>query len=270
MPSPQTLTAYARTNAFQSAFARRAAERTVDVPGGFAALDDTYAHSRANNQVFIDGAPGSLDPRALPAVVDEVLAHLPHRMVSVLDDATGRACAPYLTEAGYTHSRYVVMLHEGPVPAAGAVRAARAAGAAAPAGPVGLEALRRPLARRWRGFLPVAGDEEIHHLVERRQTRLRGADSVRFIGARTPDGEVAAWADLYADPAAGTAQIEDLVTSEAHLGQGYGTAVLHAALRLAAHLPTRFLIADADDWPRHWYARHGFTVIGHSHNFDRS
>ncbi|WP_349372228.1 GNAT family N-acetyltransferase [Streptomyces sp. G-G2] len=134
-----------------------------------------------------------------------------------------------------------------------------------------LDALRAPLALRWRGFVPGADDELVQQLVDRRGARHRGADTVRFLAARTPGGEVASWADLYLDPASGTAQIEDLVTAEAHLGHGYGDAVLAAALRGAAdaHCGTRFLTADAADWPRHWYARRGFVPVGQVHVFER-
>ncbi|MFD3550086.1 GNAT family N-acetyltransferase [Streptomyces sp. NPDC058655] len=161
--------------------------------------------------------------------------------------------------AGYTHSTYLVMLHAGPVPAGG------------PADEVDLDAIRIPLARRWRGLLPDVDDEVIRHLVDRREARRRGADVVRFLGARTEEGEVASWADLYLDPATGTAQIEDLITSEAHLRRGYADAVLTTALRLAADkdCETRFLTADATGWPRHWYERRGFSVIGQSHCFER-
>ncbi|MFC7585751.1 GNAT family N-acetyltransferase [Nonomuraea antimicrobica] len=121
------------------------------------------------------------------------------------------------------------------------------------------------------GLLPDVDDEVIRHLVDRREARRRGADIVQFLGARTEEGEVASWADLYLDPATGTAQIEDLITSEAHLRRGYADAVLTTALRLAADKDcgTRFLTADAADWPRHWYERRGFSVVGHSHCFER-
>jgi GNAT superfamily N-acetyltransferase len=243
-------------NAFLAAFARRQAARVVDLPGGFAVYDDAFAHSRANNQVVIDTA---VDPEALPAIADDALGHLQHRLVFVLDDEVGKACAAPLTRAGYVHSTCLVMLHTGPVPAGG------------PAEEVDLDAIRVPLARRWRGFLPDADDEVVRHLVDRREARRRGAEAVHFIGARTEEGEVAAWADLYLDPATGTAQIEDLITSEAHLRRGHADAVLATALRLAADrgCGTRFLTADATDWPRHWYARRGFDVIGHSHCFER-
>lgn len=254
-----------RIHAFLSDFARRQAARTVAVPGGFAALDDVFAHSRGNNQLVIDpAADGAMDPEALPAVADEALGHLPYRLVSVLDDALGSACAGPLVRAGYSHSVCLVMLHTGPVPDGG--------GAEGGAEVVGLDAFRVPLARRWRGFLPDADEDVIRHLVDRREVRHRGADVVRFIGARAEDGEIASWADLYLDPAAGTAQVEDLITSEAHLGRGHADAVLATALRLAADADcgTRFLTADAADWPRHWYERRGFSTVGRTHHFERA
>lgn len=245
-----------RISAFLSAFARRQAARTVEVPGGFAAYDDAFAHSRANNQVVIDAA---VDPGTVPAIAEEALRHLPHRLVSFFDDETGTACAEPLLRAGYTHSTYVVMLHTGSVPAGG------------PAQEVDLEALRIPLTRRWRGFLPDAGEEVLRHLVDRREARRRGAGVVHFIGARTEEGEVASWADLYLDPSTGIAQIEDLVTSEAHLKRGYADAVLSTALNMAVErdCDIRFLTADAMDWPRHWYERRGFSVVGRMHSFER-
>ncbi|MFD8790164.1 GNAT family N-acetyltransferase [Streptomyces vinaceus] len=243
-------------NSFLSAFARRQAARTVDLPGGFAAYDDAFAHSRANNQVVIDTA---VDSEALPAIAEEALGHLPHRLISVLDDEVGMACAQPLIRNGYTHSTYLIMLHTGPVPAGGSAEE------------LDLDAMRIPLARRWRDLLPDVDDEVIRHLVDRREARRRGADIVHFLGARTDEGEIASWADLYLDPATGTAQIEDLITSEAHLRRGYADAVLTTALRLAADKDcgTRFLTADAEDWPRHWYERRGFSVIGHTHCFER-
>ncbi|WP_374109170.1 GNAT family N-acetyltransferase [Streptomyces sp. CC228A] len=83
---------------------------------------------------------------------------------------------------------------------------------------------RGPSARRSRGALPRLAD-----------TR----------------GDAAAWADLYLDPAAGVAQIEDLVTDRAHRRRGHAAAVLGTALRQAADAgsTTRFLTADAADRP---------------------
>ncbi|MFJ9808474.1 GNAT family N-acetyltransferase [Streptomyces sp. NPDC101158] len=245
-----------RIRAFLAAFTRRQAERTVDFPGGFAALDDTFALSHGNNHVLVDGTP---DPEALPAVVDGALSHLAHRSVYIPDAAVAEACAGPLTEAGYRRSTVLLMRHGGPVPERGGARE------------VDLPALRGPVTESWRRFLPDAGADVVHALVERRAARRRGADDVRFLASHDEYGEVASWADLYVDPATGVAQIEDLVTAAAHLGQGHAGVVLDTALRLsyAAGCTTVFLTALADDWPRHWYERRGFAPVGEVHCFER-
>ncbi|ONK15496.1 GNAT family N-acetyltransferase [Streptomyces sp. MP131-18] len=245
-----------RIRSFLADFARRQAGRTIALPGGFAVLNDALGHSHTDNQLIVDGAA---DPGTLPATADALLGHLPHRLITVLDERAGAACGPALLAAGYTKAVHLVMLHTGPVPQGGAAQA------------VGLDALRAPLVRRWRGFLPAADEEAIRQLVERRAVRHRGADTVEFIASRAPDGEAASWADLYLDPAAGVAQIEDVLTAEEHLGKGHGSAVLTTALRRAADAGcgTRFLLADEADWPRDWYERLGFTVIGRTFAFER-
>ncbi|GAB7183852.1 acetyltransferase (GNAT) domain-containing protein [Kitasatospora sp. Ki12] len=250
-----------RINDFLAGFARRRAERTVELPGGFAVFDDRFAGSWSNNQVFVDRADA--DPAALPGLVDEVMGDRPFRVVSVLDGEFGDACVEPFERAGYRHSTYLVMLHTGPVPAAADGRTVEE---------VDLEALRPPLAASWRTALPQADEEVVRLLVDRRVATLRGAEHVHFLGARAENGEVAAWTDLYLEPAAGTAQIEDLMTAEDHRRQGHADAVLAAALHraAAADCGTRFLIAESDDWPRTWYARRGFEVIAHSHGFERT
>ncbi|MET9954622.1 GNAT family N-acetyltransferase [Streptomyces sp. NPDC006339] len=245
-----------RIHGFLSAFTRRQAERTVGIPGGFAALNDTFPLSRADNHVLVEGPT---DPEALPGRVEEVLGHLPHRAVYVLDPVTAEACAGPLARAGYTRTAVVLMRHTGPVPERGGARE------------VDLPALRGPLAESWRRFLPGAGDEVVRTLVERRVVRRRGAPDVRFLASHDEWGEVASWGDLYLDPAAGVAQIEDLVTAESHLGQGHAGVVLDTALRMAAEAgcTTRFLTAFADDWPRRWYERRGFVPVGSVDCFER-
>ncbi|WP_395298344.1 GNAT family N-acetyltransferase [Kitasatospora hibisci] len=188
------------------------------------------------------------------------------RLVSVLDAAFGEACAAPFEWAGYLHRTYLVMLHTGPVPAD------RSAGGWRTAEDVDLEAIRAPLSARWRALLPEAGGEVIDMLVDRRRTRLRGATRVQVLASRAENGELAAWGDLYLEPTPGIAQVEDLMTAEAHLRRGHADAVLATALRraAAAGCGTRFLTADAEGWPRHWHERRGFTPIGHSHGFRRT
>ncbi|MER5308380.1 GNAT family N-acetyltransferase [Streptomyces sp. NPDC002773] len=246
-----------RIRGFLSAFHRRQAAGTVGFPGGFAVRDGTYALSRGHNHLLVDGPT---DPEALPARADELMAHRPYRHVFVLDEGVAAACLEPMTRAGYRHSTSLLMRHTGPVPAHGGARE------------VDLDALRGPLLASWRRLAPEASPEHVHDLVERRTARRRGAEVVRFLASYGPDGEVAGWVDLYLDPASGVAQIEDLVTDEAHLGQGHAGVVIDTALRLAADAgcTTRFLTARPDDWPRHWYARKGFEIVGSVSRFERA
>ncbi|MGW8765716.1 GNAT family N-acetyltransferase [Streptomyces sp. NPDC055815] len=245
-----------RIHRFLSDFHRRQAARTVEFPGAVAVLDDDFRHSRGNNHVL---AYGAVDPEALAGYTDEAQSHLPYRFAYVLDEQVAAACVAPMERAGFRHATTLIMAHSGPVPEHGGARE------------VDFDELRGPVAASWPRFAPQATPEQIGHLVERRVARRRGADVVRFFAAHTPEGEVAAWVDLYMDPATGIAQIEDLVTVEAHLKQGYAGKVLDTALHeaAAAGCTTRFLTAFAGDWPHTWYGRRGFTVVGSVARFER-
>ena len=86
--------------------------------------------------------------------------------------------------------------------------------------------------------------------------------TTRFFAA-LDEGEVVAGADLYLDPPDG--QIEDVLTHPDHQGRGHGTAVVLTALAEAYSVGADFvfLVADAEDWPKDWYAKLGFEPVGH-------
>jgi GNAT superfamily N-acetyltransferase len=249
-----TTTDLRRTAAFRADFARRQAALLTTFPGGFTVRDPEFAGSHEHNQVYLDGP---VDPAALPALADAALTPLPHRRITVLDDELGRACVPVLEAAGYSHERELVMARSG-----------AAAGPGLPlAETVSLDELRPAVVRQTRAWMPEAEQSVIDHLVERRTARLRGADEVRFIAVRDGQGLVAASADVYLDRKQGIGQIEEVVTVEDRTGRGYAGTLLRTALDLAADCPLFFLVADADDWPHHWYARLGFRELGHTHSF---
>ena len=62
-----------------------------------------------------------------------------------------------------------------------------------------------------------------------------------------------------------------MLTDPAARGRGHADAVLARALNLAAEAGCDLvaLEAAADDWPRHWYGRRGFEVIGSTWSADR-
>lgn len=247
-----------RATAFRLAFARRQAAEVREVPGGFLALDERYARSYEHNQLHLDGP---VSPAEVSALAEAAMADLPHRLITVHDDALGTACAAHLTRAGYEHAAELVMTHTGPTPPPAPARAES----------LDLPALAPALARQQRLWMPDADDETIRQLVERRAARLRGAERVEFLGVYATGGDLASWADLYLSPTDGVAQVEDLVTAAPHARRGHADTLLADALHrsAAAGCTLRFLIADADDWPRHWYARRGFTAVGRAHVFTR-
>jgi hypothetical protein len=245
-----------RIAAFRASFARRQAEQVVEIPGGAAVLNSAFAASHEHNQLVVDGAPPAA---ALPALAESTLGHLPHRRITVLDDEFGALCAPALTEAGYTHEVELLMTRSGPA----AVPDPRAT-------TVTPQELRSAVLLQTRRWMPDGDEETVRQLTDRRTARLRGAPQVHFLAVRDEDGTVGAWTDVYLDPEQGVAEIEEVVTADTHLRRGYADINLATAVHLASGCPLVFLIADPDDWPRTWYARRGFTPVGHSHVFTRT
>ncbi|MEU4891307.1 GNAT family N-acetyltransferase [Streptomyces sp. NPDC044780] len=252
-----------RVRDFRLSFARRQAAEVREVPGGFLVLDVRYARSHEHNQLHV---VGPADPEGLPGLADETLAPLPHRRITVHDEALGLLCVPVLERAGYRHVTEVLMVHTGPVPKASAADVVERE-----LGPEPHGLLRRAVTAQQRRWMPDADERTVHDLVERREARRAGAEEVLFLAAHDDSGEVVSWADLYLAPAAGIAQIEEVVTAEPYLRRGYADAVVTAALRraAAAGCALRFLVADQDDWPLHWYGRRGFTAVGRTHAFTR-
>ncbi|MCO1656844.1 GNAT family N-acetyltransferase [Pseudonocardia sp. S2-4] len=64
----------------------------------------------------------------------------------------------------------------------------------------------------------------------------------------------------------GTALIDAVATDPAHRRRGHGDALLRTARALAAAAGCDLLVlqAEADGWPRQWYARRGFTEVTRS------
>ncbi|TQF04191.1 GNAT family N-acetyltransferase [Kitasatospora acidiphila] len=245
-----------RVTAFRAAFARRQALETVELPGAFAIRHPGFPRSQEQNQLFVPGPEA--DPAALPALAAQGLGDRRDYRISVLDEELGRRAEPVLAAAGYGLDVELVLARD----TAGCVRPEPAAE------PVSMAELREAVLAQQLRWWP--GDDELaRQLHGRRAARLHGAEEVLFLAVRAPDGEIAGWADLYLDRAAGLAQLEDLVTAKPHRGQGHGDTLLATGLALAAEagIPQLFLNADAADWPKDWYAHRGFRQIGRNYSF---
>ena len=65
------------------------------------------------------------------------------------------------------------------------------------------------------------------------------------------------------------AQLETVETLPEFRQRGFARAMLSAALAAAADYGVIFLVADADDWPQHFYQRLGFDPVGFESRFLR-
>ncbi|MEX2210286.1 MAG: GNAT family N-acetyltransferase [Gaiellaceae bacterium] len=194
-------------------------------PLGTAVRDERFALRHDSNYLFVERAASAEEIRG-----ELVRLRLPIAVVPGDLEETGQD--------------FVVMVHRGErLP---------------PARPAEQAALEDVAPLRREGVLgqPWGNSDVADQLIAAR-AELATRISVTHFVARA-GGQIVAWADLYAD--GDEAQIEDVATILEHRGQGYATGVVLTALAAAPQFC--FLVADAGDWPRVWYARLGFEDVG--------
>jgi len=249
----------ARADAFGRRIDERTSTRIVPFPGGIAYLDDEFPVRHTANYLWVDDA-GAAPAEHWIAEADRILggAGRRHRKVIFSDPADAERLAMGFVEHGFVADRSVMLVQQ-----------------AEPERTHDLSAIDevsfedvRPL------FLEVYGREpsitdpaDAEALVDHRGklARIVGA---RFFMARV-QGRPAGCCELFVDGA--EAQVESVDTLEEFRGRGLASAfVLRAAAEgRAAGAEWVFLWADAEDWPRHWYARLGFREVSRSSDFTR-
>ncbi|SNR85323.1 GNAT family N-acetyltransferase [Blastococcus mobilis] len=239
-----------RAIAFYSSLPVRRAVRVGDVPGGVAVPDPDFPHSRDNNRLVLTEP---VDAATITATADEVAgnAGLPDRVATLMWPGAAEVAAD-LARLGYDIEEQLLMARPvGPLP--GGERAEV----------VEQREVHELWDRSWRTDLAALGprlDQVVPQLIGREQLNDRVV-AVSDIVVRE-DGRVVAAGQLRVDGA--TAAVESVMTDPAARGRGYADAVLARSLGLAteAGCDLVMLEAAADDWPRHWYARRGFEVVG--------
>lgn len=225
---------------------RRAATTEEPVAGGVAIRTGPVPFSYRHNLLLIDGP---VDAPTVAAAADATQADRDRRTAHLFGDSLA-GTATGLAALGWTVDEQIGML-------------ARPGGA--PTGrveQVDLDAVRPLWDAAWRIDLPHASAEARDQLSDRYAYEEAVAD-LRYLAVRE-GGAVVAAAVLKIDGA--TAELDAVGTDAAHRGRGHGDALVTEASAVAAAAGCDVLGLDADpqDWPRHWYARHGFAEVSRS------
>ena len=254
LPAPGD--ARGRALAFFTSLPVRRAVGVGDVPGGVAVLDPDFPHSWDNNRLVLTEP---VDAATIETAADVVAGNAGWRRQAAAllwPDAAGTAAD--LAGRGWNTEELLLMARR-----AGAVAGAERAAV------VDQREVHEFWAASWRQQL--AGERQLDDVVAQLVGREHLNDrvvAVRDIVVRE-DGRVVAAGQLRVDGA--TAAVDSVLTDPAARGRGHADAVLGRALALAAEAGCDLVVleAAADDWPRHWYARRGFEVVGSVWNADR-
>jgi GNAT superfamily N-acetyltransferase len=248
LPGPRD--ALGRALAFYASLPVRRAVGVGNVPGGVAVLDPDLPHSRDNNRLVLTRP---VDADAIEAAADEVAGNAgwPHQAATLLWPEAAEV-AGELARRGWDTEELLVMARPGgPLP--GGERAEI----------VDQREVHPLWDRSWRVDLARLGprlDQVVAQLVDRAQLDDRVV-AVTDVVVRE-SGRVVAAGQLRIDGA--TAAVDSILTDPDARGRGHADAVLARLLGLAAEAGCDLVVleAAAGDWPRHWYARHGFATVG--------
>jgi uncharacterized protein (DUF952 family)/GNAT superfamily N-acetyltransferase len=253
-PSPFVLPApddrLGRALSFSTSVQIRRAVGVGDVPGGVAVLDPDFPASRDNNRLILTQP---VDAATVEKAVDEVAGNAgwPQRTVAMTWPGAGEVAADLGTR-GWTPQELVLMARPAaPTPAAARVELVDEA------------EVHAFWERSWRQVLPLTGRD-----LDRVVGQLIGREHLNDTVVAVTDlvvreaGRVVAAGQLRVDGA--TAAVDSVLTDPDHRGRGHADAILTRALDLAAAAGCDLVVLEAiaDDWPRHWYARRGFEVVG--------
>jgi ribosomal protein S18 acetylase RimI-like enzyme len=220
------------------------------VPGGVAVIDPDYRWSRDDNRLLLSEPTTADEVEALTTAV-AADAGWPHRAAALRWPGAGAVAAELGRRRWQVEELLLMARSAGPLP--GDERAEI----------VDQAEVHDLWDRSWRAG-EVAPPDRIDEVVAQLVGREHRNDLVLAVTdvVVKEAGRVVAAAQLRVDGA--TAAVESVLTDVAARGRGYADALLARTLTLAAEAGCDLVVleADADDWPRDWYARRGFRVVG--------
>jgi uncharacterized protein (DUF952 family)/GNAT superfamily N-acetyltransferase len=245
LPAPDD--ALGRALALQWSVPVRRAAEVRDVPGGVAVSDARFPRSRDDNRLLLS-SPVDADTVEQTAATVAADAGWPAR-AATLRFPEAHDVALDLAHRGWSVEELTLMGRPAtPVP--GGERAEV----------VPQEEVHPLWERSWRELLGSGRDDVVAELVGR-EFRNDAVVAVTDVVVRE-EGQVVAAGQLRVD--GGTAAVDSVLTDRAVRGRGHAGALLARILTLAAEAGCDLVVLEAagDDWPRHWYARAGFTELG--------
>ena len=229
---------------FECALQDAAALRREEFEHGVALFNDELPRVYDANFVRFDRPA---DAEVIEQIADDLQAALGHRKVVLPESAS--VAADDLRSRGWKLNTLVTMAYEGPPPPE-----------PTNAELVSVEELRD--ARR-QSLDEIQRDADATRQIVAFTERMASVVPTLLFGARPPGlDEIGAFCCLFQRD--GVGQIDEVTTILRHRRQGLAGAVVRGALAasVASGDSLTFLVADEADWPKEWYSRLGFSVIG--------
>jgi ribosomal protein S18 acetylase RimI-like enzyme len=229
---------------FERSLADQLATQMATVPFGVARFcpDLPLVYDASGVEVTGHVAAGALLP-----TVERMFAEvrLQHRRVHTTIEGVARSVGPHLLDRGWSVDSLVYMVYDHRTPAAGPQR-----GFSTVDVDTWAPATRQFIADEEWGRDPAVQDD-----IVARDRRLVERINARFVLA----DDRSAGCHVYRH--GGVAQIENVYVLSDARGRGVGRGLLATALHHCRGADVVFLVADAHDWPRHWYRRAGFRTV---------
>jgi ribosomal protein S18 acetylase RimI-like enzyme len=243
----------ARIHGFEHAVDMAGTEKVAS-PLGHGVLTRELPRRHDSNFLFLDRAQTATEAIA---EADRILggAGRSHRVMVTFDDEVGERLRPDFDALGWRTQRHIFMVQRREPEKTADLSVVREVDQAA----LRPGRKRLILAEPW-------GDPDLAEQILDSKILIGEHADTRFFGVAV-EGEIVAWTDLYLGP--DVAQVEDVATLEEHRGKGYATALVLRAVEEArqAGVGLVYLVADDEDWPKEWYRRLGFDVVGRIYKF---